>query len=74
METTFQLTTAASSKFVHIFFLRFKSSNILITRIDILVFGKCYPLSKAREHDRKIQVTHAERYKDSDNLFSNKYF
>ena len=35
---------------------------------------KCTPLSQLREHDAKIQITHAEHYGESDNLFLNKYF
>ena len=42
--------------------------------IDILMLGKCNPLSQPREHDAKIQITHAEHYKESDNLFLNKSF
>ena len=30
---------------------------------------KCNPLSQLREHDSKIQITHAEHYMESDNLF-----
>ena len=35
---------------------------------------KCNPLSQLREHEAKIQIIHAERYRESDNLFCNKYF
>ena len=61
------------------FFAIFKknySSNILIlrTHIDILRMGKYYQLSQLRQHDAKIQTIHAEHYRDSDNLFLNKYF
>ena len=38
------------------------------------MLGKCNQLSQPREHDAKIQITHAELYKESDNLFLNKYF
>ena len=38
------------------------------------MFGKCNPLSQLREHDAKLQITHAEYNRESDNLFSNKYF
>ena len=37
-------------------------------------WGKCYPLDQLREHEAKIQITHAEHYWESDNLFSNKYY
>ena len=30
---------------------------------------KCNPLSKIREHDAKIQITHAEHFRESDDLF-----
>ena len=39
------------------------------THIDILMLEKCNPLSQLREHDAKIQTTHAEHYKESDSLF-----
>ena len=32
------------------------------------------PLSQLREQDEKIQITHAEQYRESDNLFLNKSF
>ena len=38
------------------------------------MLGKCYPLSQLREQDAKIQITHAEHYMESDNLFLNKCF
>ena len=44
------------------------------THIDILMLGKCYPLSQLRQHGVKIQITHAEHYRESDNLLLNKYF
>ena len=73
--TTFQLTAATSSKIVHNF-LKISSSNILILRtpIDILMLGKCNQLSQLREQDAKMQTTHAEHYRESENLFLNKYF
>ena len=42
--------------------------------LEILMLGKCNPLSKLKEHDAKMQITHAEHYRESDNLFCNKYF
>ena len=33
--------------------------------------GKYFPLSQLRKHDDKIQITHAEHYRESDNLFMN---
>ena len=55
-------------------YFKFQSSNILIwrTHIDILMLGKCNPLSQLREHDEKIQITHADHYRESDNFFFNK--
>ena len=44
------------------------------THINILMLGKCYPLSQLGKHDAKIQISHAEHYRESDNLFFNKYF
>ena len=38
------------------------------------MLGKCNPLSQLREHDAKIQITHAEHYRESGNLFCNKYY
>ena len=32
------------------------------------MLGKCNPLSQIREHEAKIQITHAEHYRESDNL------
>ena len=34
-----------------------------------MMLGKCNPLSQLREHDAKIRITHAEHYRESDNLF-----
>ena len=39
------------------------------THIDILMLGKCYPLSQLRGHEAKMQITHAEHYRESDILF-----
>ena len=36
--------------------------------------GKSYPLSQLRDHIAKIQITHAEHYRESDNMFLNYYF
>ena len=44
------------------------------TYIDILTMGKCYPVSRLSEHNTKLQITHVEHYRDSDNLFSIKSF
>ena len=41
---------------------------------DLLMLGKCNPLSQLREHDVKIQNTHAEHYRESNNVFSNMCF
>ena len=38
------------------------------------MLGNCNPLSQLRDQDDKIQITHAEHYRESDNLFFNKYF
>ena len=43
------------------------------THIDIMMLGKCNPLSQRSLHDAKIQITHAEHYRESDNLFLNKH-
>ena len=40
----------------------------------MLMLGKCNPLSQLRLHETKIQITHAEHCRESDNLFLNKYF
>ena len=65
-----QLTAATSFKIVRNFFT-ILSPNILIwiTHIHILMRGKCYRLGQLREHDAKIKITHAEHYRESDNLF-----
>ena len=39
------------------------------THVDILMLGKCDPLSQISEHDAQIQISHAEHYRESDNLF-----
>ena len=38
------------------------------------MLGKCNPRSQFREQDAKIQITHAEYYREIDNLFLNKDF
>ena len=40
----------------------------------MLMLGKCNPLSQLRVHEAKIQITHAEHYRESDNLIFNKFF
>ena len=42
--------------------------------MDILMLGKCNQLSQLWEHDAELQITHAEQYRESENLFLNKYF
>ena len=36
---------------------------------DILMLGNCNPLSQLRDRDEKIQMTHAEHIRETDNLF-----
>ena len=72
--TTFQLTAATSSKIVLIL-LRlileyFDMENTY--RHQFWMLGKCNPLSQLREHDGKIQITHAEHHREPDYLFLNK--
>ena len=60
----------ASSKIVQNFVdLIFEYFDMENTYIDILMLGKFNPFSQLREHDAKIQITHAEHYRESDNLF-----
>ena len=39
------------------------------THIEILMLGKCNPLSQLRDHDVKIQIIHVEHYREWDNKY-----
>ena len=71
---TFQLTAATSYKIVHNF------KDLIIEHFDMentyrhIDVRKMLSTQSAKRARCKIQITHAERYRETHNMFLNNYF